>query len=278
MTTKPHEPDASVEQDLGSESETVRFKALVKASALAIVADLMLIGLKYGLAMLTGSPVIFADALHSGGDLAVSLVVLLSILVHYRFKDSAWAKNAEAVVALLIACILIIGSVRVILGAIGNEQARFRLVCGIPLVIAIAGMSIALGLTFAMFRFKRQIGEQYASIAFIAEGMHTRSDFFTSVGVWGTLLLAYFTIHIERVTTLLVGLAVFHIGIHLFFRALSAFGFILEFTSAGIKVKLNVMRQIVARGIANMTGVLNYVITALTICSPLIATRFNPQS
>ena len=204
-------------------SDSTRFKALVKASGLAIGADLFLIALKYALGVLTGSSVLFADALHSGGDLAVSVIVLCSIVVHYGFKDNGWARDIEALVALHIAFLLIISSITVMAGAFSNETARFRLIRGIPLVIAIGGISIALGVIFAMSRFKRQVGEQYASVAFIAEGMHTQSDFLTSAGVWLTLLLGYFNVHLERIMTLFVGLAVFHIGVRLFIRALKAF-------------------------------------------------------
>lgn len=209
--------------DNPSKPDSTRLKALVRASCIAIGVDLVLIVLKYLLAKLTGSPVLLADALHSGGDLAVSLIVLLSIVIHNYFKDNKWLKEAECIVALFISLLLIAGSTRIVLEALTNEAAQFLLLRGIPLVIAIAGISIAMAIIFAMSRFKRQVGEDYASIAFIAEGKHTHSDFLTSFGVWLTLLLGYFGTHIERIMTLLVGLAVLHIGFRLFFQALLSF-------------------------------------------------------
>jgi membrane protease subunit HflK len=200
-----------------------RLKALIRASGLAIGVDLCLILLKYLLAQLTGSPVLLADALHSGADLAVSVTVLISNVIHDAFKGNKWLREVEGLVALLIACVLLFGSFRVVVGSLQDDPALFVVLRGIPLVIAIAGISLAIAATFAMSRFKQQIGERYNSLTFTAEGMHTYADFLSSVGVWLTLCLAYFGIHLERLMTLLVGLAVFHIGLRLGGRAMLSF-------------------------------------------------------
>ena len=206
-----------------SETNPSRFNALVKASFIAISADIFLIILKSVLAKITGSAVLLADAWHSGGDLAVSFTVLISIVVNYRFRENAWARNAEGLVAFIISVVLILGSLKVISGVLGNEAARFTLKPDIPLVIAVAGISLASVIAFAMFRFKRKTGKRYNSIAFTAESIHTYSDFLTSFGVWLTLMLGYFGVHIERIMTFLIGLAVLRIGFKLFLQALRFF-------------------------------------------------------
>lgn len=214
--------NGSYEEISSSQSDLTRCQALISTSILAIGVDLLLISFKYLLGSLTGSSVLFADALHSGGDLAVSVIVLCSILVHYAFKDADWAKYVESLVALQISFLLALRSLTVIARTVSYEAGFFRLNRDIHLFIAIGGTSIVVVVIFAMSRFKRRIGEQYASFAFIAEGMHTKSDFFTSVGVWLTLFLSYFNVHLERIATLCVGLAVFHISVRLFFQAVNA--------------------------------------------------------
>ena len=203
--------------------DSKRLKILVKASFIAIGVDVFLILLKYILALLTGSAVLSADALHSGGDLAVSLTVLISIVVNYSFQSNQWAKKAEGLVALLISFVLIFGSLSVLWAVVVNEPYRFTLTAGIPLVIAILGISIACGVAFIMSRYKRRIGEENNSIAFVAEGFHTWSDFYTSLCVWITLLLGYFGIHVERLMTLVIGILVLRIGVKLFYKALQFF-------------------------------------------------------
>lgn len=203
------------------ESGSVRFKALVNASFLAIGADIFLVSLKYFLSRITGSAVLVADALHSGGDLAITLTVLISIIVNHSFKKNKWAKHAEGIVALLISFVLIFGSFKVIFDVFVKEGARYSLTSDIPLVIAFLGISIACAIAIKMSHFKRKIGEKHNSIAFIAEGMHTYSDFFTSLGVWLTLFLGYFSIHIERAMTFIVGIFILRIGINMLVKAIS---------------------------------------------------------
>ncbi|MBC8204051.1 MAG: cation transporter, partial [FCB group bacterium] len=201
-----------------------RLKALVKASLIAVSADIFLIILKAVLAKITGSAVLLADAWHSGGDFAVSFTVLLSILIRHKLSHIPWAKHAEGIVALLISLVLILGSLRVVSSVFSREAEGFTLQCGIPLVIAILGISAACVVAFEMYRYKKRIGERYKSIAFLAESDHTHSDYFSSFGVFLTLIIGYFGIHIERITTFFVGILIFRIGALLFFKALNFFG------------------------------------------------------
>ena len=96
---------------LPPEKRKLRYHSLVRASFIAIGADLFLIFLKYLLSNITGSTVLLADAWHSGGDLAVTLMVLTSIVVNNRFKDNPWAKQAEGLVSLLIFGVLLMGGI-----------------------------------------------------------------------------------------------------------------------------------------------------------------------
>ncbi|MCP4631726.1 MAG: protease modulator HflK family protein [candidate division Zixibacteria bacterium] len=200
-----------------------RFKALVKASFIALGVDISLVILKALLYRLTGNLILSADAWHSAGDLAVTTSVLFSIIVNYKFREKAWARNAEGLVTLLISFILIFGGLSVIIGALKAGTEDFILSADIPLVGAIFGISIACGAAFTMFRYKQRIGRDYNSIAFFAESLHTFSDFLTSIGVLITLLLGFFGIHIERLMTFLVGIIVFRIGFRLLLRGFEFF-------------------------------------------------------
>jgi membrane protease subunit HflK len=212
-------------------SDSLRVKALIKASFLAMGADIFLGLLKYILSIITGNVVLVADALHSGADFAVSLVVLLSILVKYVFQGSRHARHTEALVAFLISLLLIFGSFQMFRYVWANASETFRLTPDIPLVIAFAGISVVLFITLKMSEFKKRTGKKYQSDAFSAEGDHTFSDFLSSLSVWVTLLLGYFGIHIERVITFLIGIMVLNIGVKLFYRSIKTFGIKLKFLS-----------------------------------------------
>jgi membrane protease subunit HflK len=197
------------------EDQKRRFNALVKASLIAMGVDFFLILLKYILGKLTGCTLLTADALHSSGDMAVSFTVLMSISINRWFRSKSWAKYTEILVSTAIAIFLIIGAFWVVLNAFSGDPSSSRLNPDINLVIAVIGISIACAVTLVMYRFKSGIGKKHNSVAFMAEGIHSYSDFFTSFGVWLTLLLGYFGIHLERITTFIIGIVVLKIGVKL---------------------------------------------------------------
>jgi membrane protease subunit HflK len=207
--------DITAHEEGVQEDQKRRFGALVKASFIAMGVDLLLILLKYILGKLTGCTLLTADALHSSGDLAVSFTVLMSISMNRWFRSKSWAKYAEILVSTAIAIFLIIGAFWVMSNAFSGEPSSFRLNPDMSLVIAFIGISIACAVTIVMSRFKSRIGKKHDSVAFMAEGIHSYSDFFTSLGVWFTLLLGYFGIHLERITAFIIGIVVLRIGVKL---------------------------------------------------------------
>ncbi len=201
-----------------------RYSNLVRASLLAILVDLALILFKYTLAGFSGNDVLLADALHSGGDLAVSLTVLISVIVHHSFHDSPAAKRFEAVAALIISIALIFGAIRMLNEVWQNKAFSSAFTAGPSptLVITLAGVSVIMVVTLMMANYKKEVGRTNDSIAFKAEGLHTYSDFLTSLGVWLTLFIAYFDVQIGRFTSFIIALAVLQIGLKLFIGSVRA--------------------------------------------------------
>ncbi len=196
---------------------------MVKASFVAIPADLGLIIFKTLLAIFSGHAVLLADALHSGGDLAVSLTVLISIIVHHSFHDSSGARRVEAFAGLVISLGLIVSSLIILGDVLPNQTAKYSFTAkvSIPLVVTLTGVSVILGVILVMARYKKDND----SIAFKAESIHTYSGFLTSLGVWVTLLIGYFGFQIGRVMSLIIALAVLQIGLKLFFSSFQSFQF-----------------------------------------------------
>ncbi|MBN2543824.1 protease modulator HflK family protein [bacterium] len=211
-----------------------RLKALVKASVFAIIADIFLIALKYILSRFTGSEVILADSIHSMGDLGISLMVLLSIVINSRFSKNVIAKQAERIAALIISFALIWASYRVIFKFIFQSSGERIIQTGFPLIVALVGIVITIIVTFLMSNYKRNIGKKHDSVAFEAEGIHTFADFLTSLGAWVTIFLLYFGLNIEKFTSFIIGLAVLRIGIMLFIRSFGLFVSILKLIYQGI--------------------------------------------
>lgn len=197
-----------------------RFGSLMKASFIAIFVDLFLVFFKYFLSVLSGNTLLLADALHSGGDFSISVLVLVSIVINHSFPESPKAKRAEAIVSFLISLALIIGSIQMFLTVFSSKTTDFHLSSSIPLVISIAGVSVILGITLFISRYKAGIGKKYNSIAFTAESYHTYSDFLTSFGVWVTLLLGYFGIQFARIMSFIIAIVVFQVGLRLLVKSI----------------------------------------------------------
>lgn len=192
-----------------------RFRGLLRASAVALAADASLILMLFGLSRLTGSTVLLADALHSTGDFGVSATVLVAVLVGHRFLSRTWGKFAESLLSLAIAGLLVFGAYQLISFVITNPPDRFVQARDPGQVVAFAGVSLALVVTFSMARYKRRIGRELDSPMFEAESVHTYADFLTSLGVWLTLLVGYFGVDVERWMTGIIGLVILHMALDL---------------------------------------------------------------
>ena len=243
-----------------------RYSNLVKASFIAILVDLGLILFKTLLAEYSGNDVLLADALHSGGDLAVSLIVLLSIIVHHSFHDSTGAKRIEALAAFVISLGLINSSLRMLSNILSDQIYTFSFAgrAEIPIVVTLAGVSLILGITLVMARYKHRVGKENDSIAFKAEGLHTYSDFLTSLGVWITLFIGYFGPQIGRLMSIVIALAVLQIGLKLLLSSLKSIKFPLRLPSRisilfppGLKEKTRSILQAVKDLVDRINGFLS---------------------
>jgi len=215
------------------EPEFARYSALMRASLIAIGIDLGLIGFKYGLSLTVGNALLLADAFHSGGDLAISVSVLLSVFVCYAFQNSPRARRIEAFVVLVIAASLIFGSIRMFWYVLYSEEAGFILSSDVPAVIAIGGVSLILLITLYASRFKSGVGKRHRSDLFTAESVHTYSDFLTSAGVWFSLVLGYFGMQVTQAMSLIVSAIVFLIGMKLLGKSWRLTGIRLKMPFAG---------------------------------------------
>ncbi|MEA2062984.1 MAG: cation transporter [Gemmatimonadota bacterium] len=273
---KPDRPEKKAGGTVSPGRSQERFQALMRASLIAIGADAFLILLKFLMAYLTGSTVIFADGWHSLADLGVSFTVMLSIIANNQFKGNIRARQVEGVVALLISLVLLFGGFSLVRNVFASGAASYNLATGIPLIIAFTGISIACVVSFTLSRFKRQVGRKWDSLVFHAEGMHTLSDFYTSLGVWGTLLLGYFGVNIEKWMTLIVGLVVLKIGIQIFFKSLHALNIPNLLTTLRVldiaKMSASIIKKATPAGLRepvvlffkNMAGIYNKTMTYLT--------------
>ena len=126
----------------------------IRTSLIAIGADLLLTGAKVGLALLTGSAALRADAYHSGTDLVVSLVLLVSLIIRFRQERKGAqagqkARMLESLLAIAVALLILYIPVEILLelNARSAEDVRF-------LWAGILGVLVILALVHFMARLK----------------------------------------------------------------------------------------------------------------------------
>lgn len=187
----------------------------IRTSLIAIGADLLLTGAKVGLALLTGSAALLADAYHSGTDLVVSLVLLVSLIIRFRQERKGAqagqkARMLESLLAIAVALLILYIPVEILLelNARSAEDVRF-------LWAGILGVLVILALVHFMARLKTYVGQETDSPALEADGYHSKIDLFTTLAVLASLVGLLVGINIDEPVALIIALLIAVAGIEL---------------------------------------------------------------
>ncbi len=187
----------------------------IRTSLIAIGADLLLTSAKVALAMLTGSAALLADAFHSGTDLVVSLVLLVSLVIRFRQerKGAAAGQRArilEAVLAIAVALMILYIPVEILLelNTRTSDDVRY-------LWAGILGVLIILALVHFMAKLKTYVGQETDSPALEADGYHSKIDLFTTLAVLASLVGLLVGINIDEPVALIIALLIAVAGIEL---------------------------------------------------------------
>lgn len=154
-----------------------------RVTLFGMAGNLLLIGVKFGVGLATGSMSLVADGVHSFSDLATDLVVLGGMRLASRPPDESHAYGhgkyetlAGATVALALFGVgvwLVWEAVVALLRGGGGAPA--------PAVVGVAGISILI--KEWMFRVTRRVAHRVRSPALEANAWHHRSDALSSVAV-----------------------------------------------------------------------------------------------
>lgn len=149
-----------------------------KTILVTIVANLALVGLKYGLAALSGSLALRASAWHSMGDVFVALFVLAGLFAsRWEAKRRSRIGLIENVVALIVSGFIFYIAYDIFREVvIGDEQPDLRYMW--PVTIA---SLLTVAITYFIARYKEYVGRETGSVSLIASGYHSRMDLYASV-------------------------------------------------------------------------------------------------
>jgi cation diffusion facilitator family transporter len=202
----PHTHDAADSIDDAMEAS----RAGVRALLISLVVLLVTTALQFAVVLITGSVALLADTVHNFSDALTALPLLLAFRLGRRAATRRYTYGygrAEDLAGLFIVFVVLLSAV------VAAYQSIERLLHPHPVEnlgwLAAAGVIGFLG-NEAVAVYRIRIGRRIGSAALVADGVHARTDGFTSlavvlgaVGVWLGFPLA------DPIIGLLISLSIF---------------------------------------------------------------------
>ncbi|MPM43743.1 hypothetical protein SDC9_90420 [bioreactor metagenome] len=160
-----------------------------KTIFITIIANIILIILRFFLANLSGSIGLAANAWHSFSDVFVSSVVFLGLLIT-RFGANKLKKivgKTEHILAIFVSMFIFFMGFEILSDALNNDGTELKYV---PFVAT--GAFVGVIINYFMARYKIYVGEQTGSQSLIADGYHSKMDMYCSIAVLVGLLGSLF--------------------------------------------------------------------------------------
>src|SRR3954467_14221463 len=156
-----------------------------------LVANIIVVVVKFTVGIDTNSLAVFGDALQSAVDSANNLFAIFVVRVAAKAPDEDHPYGPakfEALGALLIALLLALSIFELVRGAVA------RLLYGAP-PLNVSGMALALlvftlAVNIGVVWFETRAGRRLQSDLLLADALHTRTDVFITLGVLTGLTLA----------------------------------------------------------------------------------------
>ncbi|HPB26295.1 MAG TPA: cation diffusion facilitator family transporter [Bacteroidales bacterium] len=165
----------------------------VRTASLSIISNSVLIVLKVTIGIISGSVSIISEAIHSGMDLMAAIIAFFSVRIsgmppdknhqygHGKFENVSGV--IEALLIFIAAGWIILEAVKKIVEPTVPESL------GIGAIV----MGISALINFIVSQRLYKVGRETDSVALEADGLHLRTDVFTSLGVAVGLVLIWLT-------------------------------------------------------------------------------------
>ncbi len=180
----------------------------------SIGVNVLLVALKGGLAYLSGSVALVADAIHSATDVISSITVLAGIKISKRkSKNFPYGLyKVENFVSLLTSLFIFFAGYEIVKTVFFEPFTLKREY----LPYAIGGLVLATGITFAFSRYELRQGKAIGSPSLIADAKHVRTDMMSSCVILIGLVGGLFGLNLDRIAAVVVVLLVFKAGAGIF--------------------------------------------------------------
>ncbi len=180
------------------------------AASLSVISNTLLIILKLGAGILSGSVSIISEAIHSFMDLLASIIAFLSVRISDRPADDRhpyghW--KIENISGVVEALLVFVAAVWIIFEAV-HKILKPSEIETIGLGFAVMCISAAANTGVSWYLYK--VAKSTGSIALEADALHLRADVFTSLGVATGLGLIWITGYhlLDPIVAILVSLLI----------------------------------------------------------------------
>jgi cation diffusion facilitator family transporter len=210
-----YEQNDSIEYNNGVSSE-VETQQIQKVALLAFLLNLLLAGLKGGLAMFSGSLAITTGAVDSISDSIASLAVYggLKLSVRKTRTFPLGLYKIENLISVVIALFIFFAGYEIAGRVLTPESGPPQITFTVIILLLAAG-----ALTFLFGRYAIAVGKKTESPTLIAEGRHRETDVFSTLVILISALLEYIDvsfsvwgISIDQIAAGLVLIFVAHTG------------------------------------------------------------------
>ena len=185
-------------------------KSFAYVALLSVGFNVLLVLLKYGLSILSGSIALRADAFHSFIDVLASLGVFAGIKISER-KSSIFPYGLYKVenLASLATSLFIFFAAYEIVKELIHAESNIA-TSNIP--IAVLGLVGIIAMMFLFSRYEMKVGKKAGSPSLVADARHIGTDLLSSVGVLIALLLSLWKPNFDRFVAVIIIILIARLG------------------------------------------------------------------
>lgn len=177
-----------------------------KIAKIAILTNFLLAGGKIAVGVLSNSASILAEGIHSFSDVFSSIIGYLGIKTSQKPADEKHPYGHykfEVLAGAIITLILFLTAIWILYEV--YQKFSHPSLIKMP-ILALLVMAISAAINEAMARLKIHFGKKENSIALLSDGFHSRIDVFSSLAVFGGLILSRYWSFADALLAFLIGL------------------------------------------------------------------------
>jgi len=185
-------------------------KSFAYVALLSVGFNVLLVLLKYGLSVISGSVALRADAFHSLIDVLASLGIFAGIKISER-KSRIFPYGlykVENLASLATSLFIFLAAYEIVKELMHAEST----IAASNIPIAILGLVVIIALMFLFSRFEMKVGKKVGSPSLVADAKHIGTDLLSSVGVLVALILSLWKPNFDRFVAVIIIILIARLG------------------------------------------------------------------